>query len=48
MQSGGGTWNLLGGVGRTLSSGTNTVKVSVWTTAAGVAIADAVKWYGPY
>jgi hypothetical protein len=48
MQSGGGAWNLLGGTGRTLSSGANSVKVSVWTTAAGVAIADAVKWYGPY
>ena len=48
MQSGGGVWNFLGNTGRTLSSGANTVKVSVWTTAAGVAIADAVKWYGPY
>ncbi len=48
MQSNGGKWNLLGGTGRNLNSGSNNVIVSVWTTAAGVAIADAAKWYGPY
>lgn len=48
MQTGGGAFNLLGNTGRSLSAGANSVKVSVWTTAAGVAIADAVKWYGPY
>jgi len=48
QQTAGGAWNLLGNTGRTLSSGANSVKVSVWTAATGVAIADAVKWYGPY
>lgn len=48
QQANGGKWNWLGSVGYNLNSGSNNVKVSVWTTAAGVAIADAVKWYGPY
>lgn len=47
MTGNGGKWNKLQ-TGRTLKSGTNTISVSVWTSAAGVAIADAAKWYGPY
>lgn len=47
MTGNGGKWNAVQ-TGRTLNSGTNTLSVSVWTSAAGVAIADAAKWYGPY
>ena len=48
QQANGGLWNWLGSTGRVLNSGTNTVKVDIWTASSGVAIADAVKWYGPY
>jgi N-acetylmuramoyl-L-alanine amidase len=46
QQINGGAFRLL--ASPNLNSGTNTIKVSVWTSAAGVCMADAVKWYGPY
>lgn len=48
QRTAGGAWNWLGSTGYNLNGGANSAKVSVWTTATGVAIADAIKWYGPY
>lgn len=42
QQANGGGWRLLGTF--TLNAGTNTVKLSCWTTTGFVVIADAVKW----
>jgi hypothetical protein len=38
----GGQWNLMGTY--TLASGTNTIKLSCWTSTGAIVAADAVKW----
>jgi len=45
QQGSGGQWNLLGT--RALAAGSNVTKLSCWTTTGFVAVADAVKLYGP-
>ena len=45
QQANGGSWQTLGTV--SLAAGTNTVRLSCWTTAGYYVIADAVKAYGP-
>lgn len=45
QQANGGSWQLLGTIG--LAGGNNTTKLSCWTTAGYVVVADAVKYYGP-
>ncbi|MCX7717740.1 MAG: hypothetical protein N2111_04955, partial [Candidatus Sumerlaeaceae bacterium] len=41
QRTGGGQWQSLGTY--TMNAGTNTVRVSVWTAASGVVMADAVR-----
>lgn len=45
QQANGGKFNLLGTIG--LGAGANTTKLSCWTTAGFVVIADAVRYVGP-
>ena len=42
QQANGGSWQLLGSYA--MSAGTNTVRLSCWTTTGFVVIADAIKW----
>lgn len=42
QQTGGGSWQLLGSW--SMNAGTNTVRLSCWTTTGYVVIADAIKW----
>lgn len=45
QQANGGKWNSLGNI--SLATGTQTTKLSCWTTSGYVVIADAVKYSGP-
>jgi N-acetyl-anhydromuramyl-L-alanine amidase AmpD len=45
QQVNGGSWQALGTIG--IAGGTNTTKLSCWTTTGYVVVADAIKYYGP-